>query len=225
MSKQNFHILVVDDDDKIRDLIKQYLVEKKFIVTTAKNATDAKQKLEIIKFDILILDIMMPGESGLVLTEHLKKYDATPIILLTAKSDDEDRIEGLEIGADDYLSKPFEPKELLLRINNILNKTVNTALTDELKLGNTIINLKKSVIKIDNKTIKINPTEKKVLERMLSAPGKVFSREAIGKIINIAKERTVDVMITRLRQKIESDSKNPKFLQTIRGSGYVLWIE
>ena len=225
MNKKNFHILVVDDDDKIRDLIKQYLVEKKFIVTTAKDAIDAKEKLEIIKFDILILDIMMPGESGLVLTEHLKKYDATPIILLTAKSDVEDRIKGLEIGADDYLSKPFEPKELLLRIKNILNKTANTILSDELKLGKAIINLRKSIIKIDNKTVKINPTEKKILERMLSSPGKIFSREAIGKIINIAKERTVDVMITRLRQKIESDSKNPKFLQTIRGSGYVLWIE
>jgi len=225
MNKKNFHILVVDDDDKIRDLIKQYLVEKKFIVTTAKDSIDAKEKLEIIKFDILILDIMMPGESGLVLTEHLKKYDATPIILLTAKSDVEDRIKGLEIGADDYLSKPFEPKELLLRIKNILNKTANTILSDELKLGKAIINLRKSIIKIDNKTVKINPTEKKILERMLSSPGKIFSREAIGKIINIAKERTVDVMITRLRQKIESDSKNPKFLQTIRGSGYVLWIE
>ena len=215
MNKKNFHILVVDDDDKIRDLIKQYLVEKKFIVTTAKDAIDAKEKLEIIKFDILILDIMMPGESGLVLTEHLKKYDATPIILLTAKSDVEDRIKGLEIGADDYLSKPFEPKELLLRIKNILNKTANTILSDELKLGKAIINLRKSIIKIDNKTVKINPTEKKILERMLSSPGKIFSREAIGKIINIAKERTVDVMITRLRQKIESDSKNPKFLQPI----------
>tara|TARA_B100000686_G_C16457954_1_gene795579 strand:+ start:62 stop:739 length:678 start_codon:yes stop_codon:yes gene_type:complete len=225
MNKKNFHILVVDDDNKIRDLIKQYLVEKKFIVTTAKDAKDAKEKLEIIKFDILILDIMMPGESGLDLTEHLKKYDTTPVILLTAKSDVEDRIKGLEIGADDYLSKPFEPKELLLRIKNILNKTANNVLADELKLGKAIINLRKSIIKIDNKTIKINPTEKKILERMLSSPGKVFSREAIGKIINIAKERTVDVMITRLRQKIESDSKNPKFLQTIRGSGYVLWIE
>ena len=225
MNKDLFHLLVVDDDDRIRDLVKQYLEEKGFLVTTANNAEDAKKKVEIIKFDLLILDIMMPGESGLDLTKNIKKNSNTPIILLTAKGETKDRIEGLELGADDYLGKPFEPKELLLRIKNILDKTKEHVIPDEIYIGKTLINLKKLNIKINNQTKKINPQEKKVLEKMLGSPGKIFSRYDIGKIINISKERTIDVMITRLRQKIESDPKQPKYLQTIRGSGYVLWIE
>ena len=225
MNNNTFHILVVDDDDRIRELVKEYLEENNFIVTTAINAFDAKKKLDIIKFDILILDIMMPGKSGLSLTEDIKKTNQTPIILLTAKGEAVDRIKGLEIGADDYLGKPFEPKELLLRIKNILNKTKKPILPSEVYIGNSIINLKKSLIKVNKKTVKINPQEKKVLQKMLEVPGKVFSREDIGKIINISKERTIDVIITRLRQKIEANPKNPKYLQTIRGSGYALWIE
>jgi len=225
MNKQKLHILVVDDDDRIRELVKQYLEENQFLVTTAKDVPDAKEKIEIIKFDILILDIMMPGESGLSLTKQIKKRYTTPIILLTAKGETQDRIEGLELGADDYLGKPFEPKELLLRINNILSKTQKTKLTEQVYIGKALINLKKSNIKIDNKIKKINPQEKKILEKMLGSPGKIFSRNDIGEIINISKERSIDVMITRLRQKIESNPKNPKYLQTIRGSGYVLWIE
>ena len=225
MSKNSFHILVVDDDDRIRELVKQYLEENNFLVSTAIDAFDAKKKLDIIKFDILILDIMMPGKSGLSLTEEIKKINSTPVILLTAKGEATDRIKGLEIGADDYLGKPFEPKELLLRIKNILNKTKKAILANEIYIGNALINLKKLHIKINNKIIKINPQEKKVLEKMLEVPGKIFSRDDIGKIINISKERTIDVMITRLRQKIESNPKNPKYLQTVRGSGYVLWIE
>ena len=225
MSKNSFHILVVDDDDRIRELVKQYLEENNFLVSTAIDAFDAKKKLDIIKFDILILDIMMPGKSGLSLTEEIKKINSTPVILLTAKGEATDRIKGLEIGADDYLGKPFEPKELLLRIKNILNKTKKAILANEIYIGNALINLKKLHIKINNKIIKINPQEKKVLEKMLEVPGKIFSRDDIGKIINISKERTIDVMITRLRQKIETNPKNPKYLQTVRGSGYVLWIE
>ena len=225
MNKNIFHVLVVDDDDRIRELVKQYLEENNFLVTSAKDAMDAKKKLEIIKFDILILDIMMPGESGLSLTKEVKRNNPTPIILLTAKGETRDRIEGLELGADDYLSKPFEPKELLLRIKNILDKTKKTALPEEIYIGNALVNLSKLNIKINNQRKKINTAEKKVLEKMLESPGKVFSRNDIGKIINISKERTIDVMITRLRQKIESDPKNPKYLQTIRGSGYVLWIK
>jgi len=225
MTKETSHILVVDDDNKIRDLTKQYLIENNFLVTTAKDAIDAKKKIEIIKFDLLILDIMMPGESGLSLTQHLKKNNTTPIILLTAKGEVGDRIKGLEFGADDYLGKPFEPKELLLRIKNILKKTQVKNLPNEIMIGKARINLKKLEVKIDKKTKKINPTERKVLEKMLSSPGQIFSREEIGKVMNITKERTVDVMITRLRQKIEIDPKNPKYFQTIRGSGYVLWIE
>jgi len=225
MNKKNLHILVVDDDDRIRELVKEYLINNNFLVTTAKDASDAKQKLKIIKFDILILDIMMPGESGLSLTKEIKKNDFTPIILLTAKSETQERIEGLEIGADDYLGKPFDPKELLLRINNILNKIQKPALSNEIYIGQALINLKKLNIKLNEKVLKINTQEKKILEKMLEAPGKVFSRNQIGKIINISKERTIDVIITRLRQKIESEPKNPKYLQTIRGSGYVLWIK
>ena len=225
MNSNILHILVVDDDDRIRELVKEYLEENNFLVTTAKDASDAKKKLEILKFNIIILDIMMPGESGLSLTKEVKKNNSTPIILLTAKGETRDRIKGLEIGADDYLGKPFEPKELLLRINNILKKIQKPIIPDEIYIGNTLINLKKLDIKIDNKINKMNPQEKKVLEKMLESPGKVFSRDDIGKIINISKERTIDVMITRLRQKIELNPKNPKYLQTIRGSGYVLWIE
>ncbi len=217
--------MVVDDDNRIRELVKEYLEENNFIVTTAVDAYDAKKKIDIIKFDILILDIMMPGKSGLSLTEEVKSENPLPVILLTAKGETVDRIHGLELGADDYLGKPFDPKELLLRINNILSKVEKPVTPDEVYIGKALINLKKLDIKINNKTIKINPQEKKILEKMLEIPGKVFSRNDIGKIINISKERTIDVMITRLRQKIESNPKNPKYLQTIRGSGYVLWIE
>ena len=225
MNNNIFHILAVDDDDRIRDLVKQYLEKNNFLVTTAKNAQDAREKLEIIKFDILVLDIMMPGESGLSLTKEIKKNNPIPIILLTAKGETQDRIEGLEFGADDYLGKPFEPKELLLRIKNILNKTRVQRLPEKISIGNSLINLKRLNIKTKDEIKKINPQEKKILEKMLESPGKVFSRNDIGKIINISKERTIDVVITRLRQKIESNPKNPKYLQTIRGSGYVLWIE
>ena len=168
---------------------------------------------------------MMPGESGLSLTKEIKKNNPIPIILLTAKGETQNRIEGLEFGADDYLGKPFEPKELLLRIKNILNKTRVQRLPEKISIGNSLINLKRLNIKTKDEIKKINPQEKKILEKMLESPGKVFSRNDIGKIINISKERTIDVVITRLRQKIESNPKNPKYLQTIRGSGYVLWIE
>ena len=225
MSNNLFHILVVDDDDKIRDLVKQYLEENNFLVTTAKDSLDAKRKLEIIKFDLLIFDIMMPGQSGLSLTKEVKKNGHTPIILLTAKGETRDRIKGLEFGADDYLGKPFDPKELLLRINNILKKTKEIILPEEIYIGKTLVNLKKMIIKTDNQIKKINPQERKILEKMLGSPGKVFSRDSIGNLINISKERTIDVIITRLRQKIELNPKNPKYLQTIRVSGYVLWIE
>ena len=206
-------------------MVKQYLEENNFIVTTAVDAVDAKKKINIIKFDILVLDIMMPGESGLSLTKSIKINNSVPIILLTAKDEVKDRIEGLELGADDYLGKPFEPKELLLRIKNILNKVQKPITPNNISIGSAQINLKKLDININNKIIKINTQEKKILEKMIEVPGKVFSRNQIGEIINIKKERTIDVIITRLRQKIESDPKHPKYLQTIRGSGYVLWVE
>jgi len=225
MDKYLAHILVVDDDDRIRELVKQYLLENKYLVTTAMNAFDAKNKIEIIKFDLIVLDIMMPKKSGLELTSEIKKEINLPIILLTAKGETSERVMGLEFGADDYLSKPFEPKELLLRIKNILNKTLQKNNINKISIGNSNLDLNKLTINRNGKKYKINNTEKLILEKMIRSSGKVFSREEMGKLININKERSVDVIITRLRQKIETDSKNPQYLQTIRGSGYVLWIE
>ena len=225
MEKYKAHILVVDDDDGIRELVKQFLNKNNYLVTTAKNAEDALEKVKIIKFDLIVLDIMMPGKSGLEFTNENKKKLDTPIILLTAKGEPTDRIEGLETGADDYLAKPFEPKELILRIRNILNKTNVIKHKREVEFGNVKINLNKMLISKNNKQIKINNTEKQIFEKMLNAPGKVFSRESIGRLIKIDKERSIDVVITRLRKKIEDNPKNPQYLQTIRGEGYVLWIE
>ena len=225
MNKFDAHILVVDDDDGIRNLVKQYLNENNFLITTASNAEDAKNKISIIKFDLIILDIMMPGKSGLDFTLENKDRINTPIILLTAKGEADERIEGLETGADDYLPKPFEPKELVLRIKNILNKTKSKNQKRIIEFDNIKIDLNKSLILQNKKEYKINNTEKIILEKMINDPGQTFSRESIGKLINIDKERSIDVIITRLRKKIEVDPKNPKFLQTIRGAGYVLWIE
>ena len=225
MDKIIAHILMVDDDEGIRSLVKKYLNENNFLVTTAKSAEDASEKIKIIDFDMIILDIMMPGKSGLQFIEENKRLIHTPIILLTAKGSADERVEGLEIGADDYLPKPFEPKELVLRIKNILNKTKETNLKRIVKFSNIQIDLNKLIIVNNDKEFKINNTEKTILEKMINNPGKTFSREAIGKLINLDKERSVDVIITRLRKKIEVDPKNPKFLQTLRGSGYVLWIE
>ena len=225
MDKYLAHILVVDDDDRIRELVKQYLLENKYLVTTAKDAFDAKNKIEIIKFDLIVLDIMMPKKSGLELTSEIKKEIDLPIILLTAKGETSERVMGLEFGADDYLSKPFEPKELLLRIKNILNKTLQKNNINKISIGNSNLDLNKLTINRGSKKYKINNTEKLILEKMIRSSGKVFSREEMGKLINFNKERSIDVIITRLRQKIETDSKNPQYLQTIRGSGYVLWIE
>ena len=219
------HILVVDDDDGIRSLVKKFLNENNYLVTTADSAEDASDKIKIIKFDLIVLDIMMPGKSGLEFIEENKKNLDTPIILLTAKGEAKERIEGLEVGADDYLPKPFEPKELILRIKNILDKTKKTEQKRIIEFENVKIDLNKLLIIRDQKEFKINNTEKTILEKMINSPGKTFSREDIGKLINLDKERSIDVIITRLRKKIEIDQKSPKFLQTIRGAGYVLWIE
>ncbi len=219
------HILVVDDDDGIRSLVKKYLNENNFLISTAENAEDAKKKIELIKFDLIILDIMMPGKSGLEFIQENKKKLETPIILLTAKGEPSERIEGLEIGADDYLPKPFEPKELILRIKNILNKTKKISQKRVIEFDKIKIDLNKLTILKNDKEFKINNTEKIILEKMINNPGKTFSRENIGMLINLDKERSIDVIITRLRKKIEDDPKNPKFLQTMRGAGYVLWIK
>ena len=225
MNKNIFHILVVDDDDRIRNLLKDFLSENNYIVSTAENAEHAKQKIEYFKFDIIILDVMMPGQNGYELTKDIKRELKVPIILLTAKGEVENRIKGLELGANDYIGKPFEPKELLLRIKNIVKNNNKIDLNSKYLVGDAEIDLNKMSIKLSQKSKKINNSEKKVLVEMLANPGKTYSRETIGKISGISQERSIDVMITRLRQKLEINPKNPKYLQTIRGSGYVLWIE
>ncbi len=220
------HILIVDDDDRIRDLVKEYLNQNNYLVSTAKNAIDAFEKTKIIKFDLIILDIMMPGKTGIEFTQDYKKKINTPILLLTAKErEPSERIEGLEVGADDYLTKPFEPKELILRINNILNKIKSLEIERVIEFGNIKIDLKKLFIFKDDQRLKINNTEKLILEKMINSPGKIFTRDEIASLIDLSKERSIDVIVTRLRKKIEETPKSPKYLQTIRGEGYVLWIE
>ena len=223
--ESKYHILIVDDDDRIRNLLKDYLSDNNYIVSTAENAIQAKERLQHIKFEIIILDVMMPGQDGYELTKEIKKKIKVPIILLTAKGEVENRIKGLELGADDYIGKPFEPKELLLRIKNIINKSTKLDLKSKHLIGSAEIDLNKMTINFNDKLRKINNSEKKVLVEMLANPGITYSREEIGKISGIIQERSIDVMITRLRQKLELNPKNPKFLQTIRGSGYVLWVE
>ena len=220
------HLLIVDDDERIRSLLQQFLVQSDYLVSTAEDAEQAGTLLSAIEFDLIILDVMMPGQDGISFTAELRKLqNKTPILLLTARGETEDRIKGLEAGADDYLPKPFEPKELTLRIQNILNKTKQTDQKKVIEFENIKIDLNKQIISKNNSEYKINNTEKIILEQMINNPGKTFSREKIGLLIDLDKERSIDVIITRLRKKIEIDPKNPKFLQTIRGAGYVLWIK
>jgi two-component system, OmpR family, phosphate regulon response regulator OmpR len=226
MDNSKIHILIIDDDEKIRDLLKQYLKNNNFFVSTSINASDAEEKLKIIKFDLAIIDIMMPGKDGLQLTKEIREKIDLPIILLTAKGEPEDRVRGLELGAEDYLPKPFEPKELLLRIKNVIKRIKkNKHVITSIKIGKAHVNIKKMEIQKEKKIIKINASEKILLENMISAAGKIFSREEISKITNLTQERSIDVLVTRLRQKIEPDPKNPKYLQTVRGTGYVLWLD
>ena len=226
MDNSKIHILIVDDDDKIRDLLKQYLKNNNFFVSTAINASDAEEKLKIFKFDLAIIDIMMPGKDGLQLTKEIREKIDLPIILLTAKGEAEDRVRGLELGAEDYLPKPIEPKELLLRIKNVIKRIKkNKNIITTVKIGKANINIKKMEIHKDKKILKINASEKILLENMINSAGKIFSREEISKITNLVLERSIDVLVTRLRKKIEPDPKNPKYLQTVRGNGYVLWLD
>ena len=188
MENNKIHILIVDDDNRIRDLLKEYLKENDYIVSTSEDAENAKKKIAQFKFDMIVLDVMMPGQNGYDLTKEIKKNLKVPIILLTAKGEVENRIKGLELGADDYISKPFEPKELLLRIKNIINKNKKISLNSKYFVGKAQIDLNKMNINLEGKNRKINSSEKKVLIEMLSNPGKTFSREEIGKISTIIQE-------------------------------------
>ncbi|MEK9716745.1 MAG: response regulator transcription factor [Pelagibacteraceae bacterium] len=226
MIENKKHILIIDDDQGIREPLKEYLESENFFVTTAKDSDDAKKKLNLLIFDLLIVDIMMPGQSGLELTKEIRKTKDTPIIFLTAMGEAASRIHGLETGGDDYVPKPFEPKELLLRINNILKRVQNLKKgLHVINFGERKVDLKKMTVTYKKNIEKINQSEKELLEKMVMSLGKVFQREDISKIINLNKERAVDVVITRLRQKIEPDPKNPVYLQTVRGNGYVLWAD
>ena len=224
MFENKFHILVVDDDSRLRNLLTKYLRDNNFLVSTAKDGDVALKQLELYKFDILIVDIMMPGISGLELTKIIRKDKDVPIIMLTAMGEVEERIEGLETGADDYLPKPFEPKELILRINNILKRTPKKEKTPEIiKLGKCQYNIKKGELLKDGEKIHITPAEKNLLKTLGLKPGEIFSREDLAKILGSEQSpRSIDVQITRLRKKIELDIKNPTSLQTVRGKGYML---
>lgn len=222
------HILIVDDDKRILQLINDYLIKNNFRISTADNALKAREKIENIEFDLIILDIMMPGESGLKLTDTLKKNNfKTPILLLSALGNADDRIKGLEIGANDYLAKPFEPKELLLRMKNLIKKNkYNKQKTKIVKFGPYTFNLKKEILKKNGKIFILNSTEAKLLYILAKNDGKPIIRYNLSKILNIPNtSRALDVQITRLRNKIENNKKFPTYIQTVRGRGYVLKIE
>ena len=218
------HILIVDDDDKIRDLLKDFLISNNFLVSTAINSEEALKKINVINFDVLILDIMMPGIDGYELTKIIRSSSLVPIIHLTAMGDKDNVIQGLEIGADDYLSKPFEPKELLLRIKNILKKTNTKSFKDQIQINNLVLNLVTGEISGSKFSKSLNTNELSILRILSKDLGKAFSREELSKILGFEQERTLDVCINRLRKKIEVDPKYPKYLKTKRGAGYLLWV-
>ena len=222
---KKFHILITDDDDKIRELLRNFLLEKNFIVSTAENASKALEIIKIIEFDLLIIDIMMPGMNGFELTKKIKSFLKVPIIHLTAMDEKKDVIHGLETGADDYIAKPFEPKELELRINNILNRTSKKIISQIIQLNNLLINLSSGSVKGSKKEESLSENEIKILRILSSEPGKAFEREFLIRSLNFNQERTLDVCINRLRKKIEINPKEPKHLKTKRGSGYLLWID
>ena len=225
------HILLIDDDERILSLLNTFLNQNGFITSSAKNSQEARSLLDYFEFDILIIDIMMPGETGLELLESLRKNNNIPIILLSAKGETSDKISGLELGADDYLSKPFEPKELLLRIKNLLsrnNLTEETTYEQRVKIGTKIFDLERMELQVNNQVISLTTIETKLLKIFCSSPKTVIKRDRIISELgyktgsNQRNERNVDVQVTRLRKKIEQDPKNPRFLKTIRGKGYRL---
>ena len=229
MDKNKFHILVVDDDTRLRNLLRRFLQEQNFAVSVAKDAAEARMFIDEYKFDLLIVDVMMPNESGIEFLTALRKENNVPVIMLTAMGEPDDRISGLEAGADDYLPKPFEPKELVLRIKNILKRAPkNTENKDlPLNLGLCLYDaVKKELTNKQGEIIHITPVEQMLLNVLSQKPGQIFTREKLAEILGAGQSpRSIDVQITRLRKKIEKDSKNPRYLQTIRGKGYMLFHE
>lgn len=227
MNETDPHILVIDDDKRLRSLLKRYLSENGFLVATAQDAASARAKLKNLTFDLLIIDVMMPGEDGLSLTKSLRQDSNQPILLLTARSETEERIEGLEAGADDYLSKPFEPKELLLRINAILRRIAPPKPQEQsFRLGNWLVHLTKGLLESADETVQLTSVEQVLLQTLKDADGEICSRDDLAQLVGaINTPRTVDVQVTRLRKKIEPDPTTPRYLQTVRGAGYVLRLD
>ena len=223
------HILVVDDDERLRDLLQRFLVEHGFLVTTAIDAADAREILKYLAYDLIICDVMMPGEDGMALTKALKKQGlAAPILLLTALGEIESRISGFEAGADDYLPKPFEPRELLLRINAILRRiaTKPPEKEEKIRLGKWTLDLDRGELTSGEERVTLTSVEHTLLKALASKKGEVVSREELAELCQMnANERTIDVQVTRLRKKVEEDPKLPRFIQTVRGKGYVLWTD
>lgn len=216
------HILLVDDDERIRDLLCRYLRKENMRVTTAQDAAAARQNLEGLHFDLLILDVMMPGESGLDLAKDLKSRMEVPIIMLTAKAEAENRIEGLEIGVDDYVPKPFEPRELILRIQNILKRHSQKVTQKEIHMGQYTFHIERGELQKENTSIKLTERERDLMRLFANRAGTPIPRHELASEEAGGNERAVDVQINRLRRKIETDPANPIYLQTVRGKGYIL---
>ena len=221
MSEILYNLLVVDDDERIRNLLSQYLIKEGFIVSTASGAEPARKKIQLLKFDLIILDIMMPGDDGLTLTKEIRDNSDIPIILLTAKSGTDSKIQGLEIGADDYLTKPFNPKELLLRVLSILKRSKSEENIDnEIFFGDYILNIEKRELTKAKDRVYLTDREMNLLIALAKSPGQPLNREKLAGIDEPG--RSVDVGINRLRRKIEKDPRMPLWLQTVRGEGYIL---
>jgi two-component system phosphate regulon response regulator OmpR len=218
------HLLIVDDDTRIRTLLQRYLSENGYRVTAAKDAAEARQLMASLDFDFIVLDVMMPGEDGFALTKAIRETSRVPILLLTARGETGDRIEGLERGADDYLAKPFEPRELLLRIATILRRagTPVEVVKQIMQLGTCRFDAERGELTRDGKPVKLTSAELQLMRVLAANPGQTFSRSDLSERMGAVLERTVDVQITRLRRKIENDPKLPLYLQTVRGVGYVL---
>ena len=217
------HILVVDDDTRLRDLLRKYLRDNGFRVTTAATADEAYRKLGGLEFDLLVVDVMMPGQNGLDFTAKLRRESAVPILLLTAMGEPESRIEGFERGADDYLAKPFEPRELVLRIEAILRRVGASRTPDEISLGHATFDLARGVLVEGDRPLYLTSSEAQLLRIFAASPGVTLSRAELSRRIGSASERSVDVQVTRLRRRIEPDPKTPRYLHTVWGEGYVLW--
>lgn len=224
------HLLIVDDDERIRELLKKFLSRNGYLVSIARDAQHASRLLESLSFDLLIVDVMMPGEDGFAFTKRVRSEIESPIILLTARGQTDDRIEGLEAGADDYLAKPFEPRELLLRVSAILRRATPQPVPVEppksLTLGETSYDIMRGELKRGEEAIRLTSTEQALMRVFSKQPNEPVSRlrlaEELGGSSGEVQERAVDVQITRLRRKIENDPKNPRYLQTVRGAGYML---